>query len=73
MYFKKYGNVSTVSGVINSCTYIGSALSTYGVALLSEVYGWNFTIFVWATIALSGTGICFAVSKAWKLKFGTLK
>ena len=38
-FFKKYGNVSTVSGVLNSCTYVGSAVSTYGIAFLSEKIG----------------------------------
>ena len=28
-YFKKYGNRSTASGVVNACTYIGSAASAY--------------------------------------------
>ena len=27
-FFEKRGNVSTVSGVLNSCTYVGSAIST---------------------------------------------
>lgn len=34
--FKAYGNISTVSGVLNFATYVGSALSTYGFARLSE-------------------------------------
>ncbi|MBQ7090138.1 MAG: MFS transporter, partial [Clostridia bacterium] len=40
-FFAKYGIISTASGVLNSCTYIGSALSTYGVAVLSNQLGWN--------------------------------
>ncbi len=65
-YFVKYGNVSTVSGVLNSCTYIGSAVSTYGIALLSEKFNWSFTLFVWLMIALSGTLVCFLCVKPWK-------
>lgn len=61
-YFEKHGNVSTVSGVLNSCTYVGSALSTYGIALISEQYGWNTTIFIWILIALFGTLLCFISS-----------
>ena len=38
-YFAPYGCVSSVSGLINSCTYIGSAISTYGIALISDAYG----------------------------------
>ena len=29
-YFKNSGNVSAVSGLLNACTYVGSALSSYG-------------------------------------------
>lgn len=64
-FFKKQGNVSTVSGIINSCTYIGSAISTYGIALLSESFGWSFTLFIWLLIALSGTLLCFISAKGW--------
>jgi len=68
-YFSKYGNVSTVSGVLNSCTYIGSAISTYGIALLSEKYSWSFTLLIWFAIAVAGTGICLLCIKPWKKKF----
>ena len=69
MYFKKQGNVSMVSGIINSCTYIGSALSTYGIAFLSENKGWNFTLFIWILICLVGTLVCILNSKPWKKKY----
>ncbi len=65
-FFKKYGNVSTVSGVINSCTYIGSAISTYGIALLSDFYGWKLTLLIWFVIASLGTLICFLNTKPWE-------
>ena len=69
-YFNKYGNVSTVSGVLNSCTYIGSAISTYGVALLSERAGWTFTLLVWLGIAVAGTAVCLICARPWKKKMG---
>lgn len=68
-YFKKFGNVSTASGVLNSCTYIGSALFTYGVALLSDLIGWSYTIFIWFVIAALGTTICFLFAKPFAKKF----
>lgn len=58
VYFQKNGNVSTVSGVLNFCTYIGSSVSTYGVALLSESKGWNFTILIWVILTAVGLAIC---------------
>ena len=68
-FFKGKGKVSTVSGVLNSCTYVGSALSTYGVALLSDRFGWSFTLSVWAGVALLGTTICLACAIPFSKKF----
>ena len=68
-FFQKYGAVSTVSGVINSCTYIGSAISTYGIALVSEKFGWSVTLLMWTVIAVSATVICFVNILPWKKKF----
>lgn len=62
-YFKESGRVSTVSGILNACTYIGAAVSTYGFAILSEKYGWSFTIISWLVIAVFGTVICFLCGK----------
>ncbi len=62
-FFQKYGNVSTVSGVLNSCTYVGSAISTYGIAVISEAFSWKFTLFIWVMIAMLGTISCFIASR----------
>lgn len=59
--FAKQGTVSTVSGLLNSCTYIGSAASTYGIAVLSQKLGWGFTLSIWAVIAALGVFICIAI------------
>ena len=64
--FKKYGNISTISGAINACTYIGSAISTYGIAWLSESIGWRNTYGVWFIVAMLGTFVCFIASRPWK-------
>lgn len=64
-YFAKQGKVSLISGIINSCTYVGSAVSTYAIAVFSENYGWNKTIMLWAIIALAGMILCFAFKGAW--------
>lgn len=64
--FKKYGNISIISGAINACTYIGSAIFTYAVALLSEKIGWQSTVGVWAVIALLGTVCCVIAARPWQ-------
>lgn len=64
--FKKYGNISTISGAINACTYVGAAIATYGVAKLSELFGWQFTTTVWFAIAAVGTLLCLIAMPKWK-------
>ncbi len=68
-YFKKYGVTGTASGVLNACTYVGSAISTYGVAVLSQNMGWQLTILIWCMIALAGTVLCFACIGGFKKLF----
>lgn len=67
--FKKYGNISTVSGLVNACTYVGSAVFTYGVAVLVEQLGWRITVGVWGIIAILGTLCCLIAMKPWKKFF----
>ena len=69
-YFKKYGNVSTASGILNACTYLGSAISTYGIALLSERFGWQLTLGSWLAIALVGTILCLCCIRPWAKQHG---
>ena len=63
--FRRFGRVGLVSGVLNSCTYLGSAISTYGTALLSLSLGWAGTTALWIGIALAGSLICFSICKKW--------
>lgn len=65
-YFKKSGNVSFMSGLLNSCTYVGSALSSYGFAVVAERKGWNAVMPVWAAAAFAGVVLCLAVVRPWK-------
>jgi OPA family glycerol-3-phosphate transporter-like MFS transporter len=64
--FKKFGNISTISGAINACTYVGAAISTYGISLLSETIGWRNTVGVWFIIAALGGVCCVIAMKPWK-------
>ena len=60
------GNVSTLSGMLNFMTYVGSAASTYGFALLSESYGWGGTVASWLAITVLGTLACVICNVATK-------
>lgn len=65
-YFAKYGNVAFVSGLLNSCTYVGSALSSYGMAALAQGFGWTSVILSWGLVAIFGTAVCFVCAKGWQ-------
>ncbi len=49
--FAKTGRASTIGGFCNACTYVGAAVSMYGIALISKLFGWSGTALLW-------TGIC---------------
>lgn len=57
--FAGTGKTSTVGGCCNACTYIGVAVSMYGIALVSEKFGWSMTIISW--IAVLALGVAFAL------------
>ena len=56
--FAKYGCASTVGGIFNSCTYIGSAISTYGFGAVSENFGWTATVIFWIFLGARGGAVC---------------
>ncbi len=64
--FRKYGNISTMSGLVNSFTYVGAAIATYGVAKLSELYGWRITVAIWLAVMVLGTLLCLLAVPKWK-------
>ncbi|ABX43382.1 MFS transporter [Lachnoclostridium phytofermentans] len=66
IYFAPYGKSSTASGILNSSAYIGGAVSTYGIGVLSEIVGWDTTIFIWAIIAVAGMLVCMAGKTYWR-------
>ena len=67
-FYKNTGKISLVSGLLNSCTYVGSALSTYGIALLTDGAGWSVTVGVWFLIAFLGTLFCLVSIPFWNKK-----
>ena len=56
--FAKDGNVGIFSGLLNSCTYVGSAISAWLIPMASENAGWNAAIGVWFLVALVGVTLC---------------
>ncbi len=55
-HFAPYGRVSSVAGLLNAFTYVGSALSTYGIAAISSR---------WGCTAFAGTLLCALCIRRW--------
>jgi len=66
-YYDKFKKISTISGLLNAFTYVGSGLSTYLVAVLQESYGWHFTIVSWFVFAAAGGAACVAGIHLWHM------
>ncbi len=62
-YFTRMGIVSTVSGIVNCCTYIGSAIVTYGIGASVDLVGWETITAVWCFAAAAGCVACFFCSR----------
>ena len=69
-FFKKGGKVSSISGILNACTYVGSALSTYGIAILAEGAGWTTTLLILFILAAAGTLLTVISAFPWNKVFG---
>ena len=52
--FAPYGRAATASGFSNACTYVGAAISMYGIGALADSLGWSFTVVSWIIIAVLG-------------------
>jgi len=65
--FFKYGKVGMITGILNSSTYIGAAVSTYGIAVFSEQFGWQNTVFLWVAIAFIGAVFCVLAARNKKI------
>ena len=61
--FAGTGKASTVGGFCNACTYVGAAASMYGIALVSEAFGWTVTIISWIGILALGVAFAFIAFK----------
>lgn len=56
--FERFGKTSFVTGAINSSVYIGSALSTYGIAAITDRFDWGGTMITWFAASLIGLILC---------------
>jgi OPA family glycerol-3-phosphate transporter-like MFS transporter len=66
LHFAKLGKVSTVTGILNSCAYAGSALSSYGIGSIAQSFSWGVVISICFLIAITGGVICFIAMFRWQ-------
>lgn len=59
------GRTSTLSGILNSATYVGSAISGYGVGWLLESKDWSVVLFSWMLGLLLAAAICISIYRVW--------
>lgn len=66
--FIKSGKVSTFSGILNACTYIGSTVAVPGFAMLKEAFNddWNVAVLAWIVISVLGIAACACAVPLWR-------
>lgn len=69
-HFAGRGNVSTVSGILNAATYVGSALSTCVFGVVAESAGWMTVVMLWGAAALGGALLLLSGIRKWA-RFGS--
>jgi OPA family glycerol-3-phosphate transporter-like MFS transporter len=54
------GNVGGVSALLDSCCYLGSMISTYGLGYIADNYGWMRVMILIVIISAISVAICTA-------------
>ena len=64
--YEKEGKVSSVSGFLNACAYLGTAVSTFSIGVMVEKLGWGATVAGWLGVTAAGLVVCLAVRGRYK-------
>ncbi|MCL2159245.1 MAG: MFS transporter [Oscillospiraceae bacterium] len=67
-YFGNIGLASTVTGILNSLIYAGSAISMSSSGKIVERFGWGVIAAAWCFFAGAGLVLCFVLAKSWLAK-----
>lgn len=65
-HFAGFGKVSTVSGILNAATYVGSSLSTYGFGAVAEGSGWKAVVGLWIAVGILGLASMLCARGKWR-------
>jgi OPA family glycerol-3-phosphate transporter-like MFS transporter len=63
--FSGFGLVSFLTGLTNSMVYVGSSISTFGIAAMLEKAGWGWLLVLLAALALISTLLCVWAARHW--------
>lgn len=63
--FRRYGRAATASGITNAFTYLGSASSSYGFAVVAGRFGWEALLWSWVGASLLGLLLLLVISRKW--------
>ena len=66
LQFTAMGRTSTIAGLTNAFTYLGSALSGWGLGWIAGRYGWGVVNWVLAGLCVLGCAICLAARPLWR-------
>ena len=64
--FVRSGKVSTVSGLVNAFTYVGSTLATSAVPALALATSWQATILSWCAVGMICLTACLLIGRTWR-------
>lgn len=67
VHFGTIGKVSSITGVLNCASYLGSAISSYGIGHVAEQLGWTAAIWVWLGFAAVAMLLAFCGVRRWSV------
>lgn len=65
IHFGAIGRSSSVTGVLNCSAYLGSALSSYGIGVVAEHFGWKGAVLVWTVFSAFAMFLALCGSRRW--------
>lgn len=71
--FASVGRAAGASGFCNACVYVGAAVSTYGLALISELFSWRGAIGSWLIVSIVGLLMCLLAYKRYTAFYKSTK
>ena len=63
--YKKVDKVATMSGLFNAYSYMGGAISSYGIGMIAEKQGWTWSLVTWGSVCIVGIIACVVSLKKW--------